>query len=78
MRVRKTGVWTFNQGGPHSDSGFFVEAVDAADEYRYTAISYSFLEEETETIPLSRGDIVEVALITERELASRLPRIGGR
>lgn len=73
MRVKKIGTWSFNLGGPHGDEGIYIEAVDAPDQYRYAKISYGFLDEETQTAPLLRGEVVEVALITPDELANRLP-----
>lgn len=77
MRVRKIGEWSFSKSSPHGDAGCYIEAVDAADDYRYAAISYSFLEETTQTLPLMRGEIIEVAIITPDQLSTRLPNIKG-
>jgi hypothetical protein len=62
MRVRKIGTWTQTTAREGSDSGFYLEAIDRpADSPRYTAVSYSLLWEDTQTKPLARGKIVEMA-----------------
>lgn len=75
MRVKKIGDWTYNRGARNGEAGIYLEAVDAVDEYRYAAISYGFLHETKETQPLLKGEVVDVALITPDELATRLPSV---
>ena len=77
MHVRKVGEWTYNHGARNGDAGFYVEAVDAPDAYRYAIISFSFLDEEKQWLPLARGETVEVPLITPDQLANRLPSVKG-